>query len=82
MKDMNKVKELINKLLAVTSENGATENEVISATLKVQQILAKYDMTMADIGEVNTDEIIEAGVNTSRDLWKYSLATVIADNYN
>lgn len=81
MKDMNKVKELINKLLAVTSENGATENEVITATLKVQQILAKYDMTMADIGEVNTDEIIEIGVDTSRDLWKYSLATVIADNF-
>lgn len=77
MKDMNKVKELINKLLAVTSENGATENEVITATLKVQQILAKYDMTMADIGEVNTDEIIEVGVDTSRDLWKYSLATLI-----
>lgn len=41
MKDMKKVQELINKLLAVTSENGATENEVITATTKVRELLAK-----------------------------------------
>ena len=41
---IEKVMKLINKLLAVTVENGATENEAIEAALKVQKLMAKYDI--------------------------------------
>jgi hypothetical protein len=43
---LERVHALINKLLAITVENGATEAEAITATLKVQEILAKYDMEL------------------------------------
>ena len=76
-----KVKELITKLLNVTAENGATENEVISATLKVQQILAKYDMELSDIDTTNKEEIIEDGIEMPNALWQRMLAGIIAENF-
>ena len=81
MKDMTKVKELINKLLAVTVENGATENEVITATLKVQEILARYDMNMADVQVNEKEDIIKEQVDTKKDVWRLDLALIIANNF-
>ena len=81
MKDMTKVKELINKLLAVTVENGATENEVITATLKVQEILAKYDMNMADVQVDEKEDIVREEVDTKKDVWRLDLALIIANNF-
>ena len=75
-----KVKALINKLLAVTIENGATENEAIEATLKVQRLLAKYDMEYADI-TTTAEDIITEECETSNDLWKNSLAVIVANNF-
>ena len=80
MKDMKKVQELINKLLAVTSENGATENEVIIATTKVGEILAKYDMDMSDVVDIK-EEMQTASAETSNDRWKNTLGAIIAQNF-
>lgn len=80
MKDMKKVQELINKLLAVTSENGATENEVITATTKVRELLAKYDMDMSDVVDIK-EEMQTASAETSNDKWKNTLGAVIAQNF-
>ena len=80
MKDMKKVQELINKLLAVTSENGATENEVITATTKVRELLAKYDMDMSDIVDIK-EEMKTASAETSNDKWKNTLGAIIAQNF-
>lgn len=76
-----KVKELISKLLNVTKENGATDNEVISATLKVQQILAKYDMELSDINTEDTEEIIQDEVDIANTNWQKMLAGVVAENF-
>lgn len=74
--------DLVHKLLAVTTENGATENEAITAALKVQRILAKYDMKMSDVVEVDEKEpIVEHAFDAGHKSWKYSLAKVIADNF-
>lgn len=81
MKDMTKVRELINKLLAVTVENGATENEVITATLKVQEILAKYDMDIADVQVDETEDIVKEFVETKNDVWRFDLAMIVANNF-
>lgn len=75
-----KIRELINKLLAVTVENGATENEAIEATLKVQRLLAKYDMEYADI-TTTKEGIITEECETSNDLWKNGLAVIVANNF-
>lgn len=78
---LDKVKELITKLLEVTVENGATENEAVEAALKVQKILAKYDMELADINMSNTEDIITEECNTSNDQWRTILASIIAKNF-
>ena len=77
---LEKVTELINKLLAVTVENGATENEAIEATLKVQQILAKYDMDMSQV-TTKAEKITTNEIKTSNDVWRTRLAKIIADNF-
>ena len=79
-KKLEKVTELINKLLAVTVENGATENEAIEATLKVQQILAKYDMDMSQV-TTKAEKITTNEIKTSNDVWRTRLAKIIADNF-
>lgn len=77
---LERVHALINKLLAVTVDNGATEAEAITATLKVQEILAKYDMELSDVGAVKED-IVEETVETSNDKWRLSLAVIVAENF-
>ena len=78
---LEKVKELISKLLNVTKENGATDNEVISATLKVQQILAKYDMELSDINTDDVEDIIQDEIDIPNTLWQRTLADVVATNF-
>lgn len=77
---LEKVHALINKLLSVTEDNGATEAEAVSAALKVQKILAKYDMELSDLGET-TEDIIESTVKTSNDKWRIQLALIVAENF-
>lgn len=78
---LEKVKNLVTKLLEVTVENGATENEAIEAALKVQRILAKYDMELSDVSVDTTEDIIESDCETSNDKWRVMLASVIARNF-
>lgn len=77
---IEKVMQLINKLLSVTTENGATENEAIEASLKVQKLLAKYDIELGDVNK-SKEDIVMATVKTSNDLWRIDLANIIADNF-
>ena len=77
---IEKVMELINKLLSVTTENGATENEAIEASLKVQKLLAKYDIELGDVNK-SKEDIVMATVKTSNDLWRIDLANIVANNF-
>lgn len=75
--------ELISKLLKTASDKGATENEAMTAALRAQELMAKYDVNIVDVEEDTTkDEITTSEFNTGTgNKWKYSLAMVIADNF-
>ena len=80
---MEKVIEKIKKLLAMTEENGASENEAMVAALKAQKLMAEYNLTVADIGDESTSQtIIEESVECGLgDKWKYKLANIVARNF-
>lgn len=83
--DMEKVIRKITKLLALSDlERNPSENEAISASLAAQKLLAKYNLSMADVtGEHDPKEGIEqvvADVGTGQK-WKYLLSEVVAQNY-
>lgn len=83
--DMEKIISKITKLLALSDlEKNPSESEAISASLAAQRLLAKYNLSMADVTEKHDPtegiEQVIADVRT-RKKWKYSLACVIANNY-
>ena len=71
--DMEKVIRRITKLLALADlEHNPSENEAISASLAAQKLLAKYNLSMADVtGEKREEEIeqVIADVGTGNK-WK------------
>lgn len=77
---MEKVMNLIRKLMEVTTENGATENEAIEASLKAQRLMTKYDIEFSQL-EDNAEAIVETEVKTSNDVWRVDLANIIANNF-
>lgn len=83
--DMEKIISKITKLLALSDlERNPSESEAVSASLAAQRLLAKYNLSMADVtGERDPAEEIEqviADVGTGKN-WKYRLADVVANNY-
>lgn len=80
---MDKVMERIKKLLEITTSNGATENEAITAALKAQKLMAEYDIALSDIQDrVTTQEIIELRTDCGEgNKWKYRLHNIIAANF-
>lgn len=85
---IDRIIEKINKLLALADlERNPSEHEAISASLKVQKLLAEYNLTMADIrGEENEEEPIEqviadVGCNSKAENWRTILAGYVADGY-
>jgi len=83
--DMEKVIRKISKILAKADmEKNPSEQEAISASLMAQKLLAKYNLSIADVtGERDPEEPIEqviADVGTGKK-WKYKLAQTVADNY-
>lgn len=80
---MTKVINKIKKLLAMTEENGASENEAMVAALKAQKLMAEYNLTIADI-EIKDEShaIVEESFDAGKgDKWKYQLANIIARNF-
>lgn len=66
--------------------NNPNENEAISAALKAQELMAKYNIELADVQEVNANQKItqetytsETGKNLGK--WKYTLSGIIAKNF-
>lgn len=80
---MEKIIEKIKKLLEMTEENGASENEAMVAALKAQKLMAEYNLTVADIGTHDSKEIIvEESFDCGKgDKWKFRLANIIARNF-
>lgn len=74
----------INKLLALSDQSrNNSEQEAIAASLQVQKLLAKYNLSLADVtGEIKEESVEQsiADVGTGKK-WKYTLADAIADNF-
>lgn len=81
---IEKVIAKINKLLALSDQSrNPSENEAIAASLQVQKLLAKYNLSMADVTGERQEEDVEqavADVGTGKK-WKYSLAHAISNNF-
>lgn len=80
---VEKAIEIVRKLLATANDKGASENEAMMAALKAQEIMAKYDITVADVeDESGSEEIVDTAVTVGNgNKWKYSLAHIIANNF-
>ena len=80
---MEKIIAKIRKLLEMTQENGASENEAMIAALKAQKLMAEYNLEITDVeGELDSKEMINAEVDCKNgDKWKYRLASIIARNF-
>lgn len=74
----------VQKLLALADESrNPSEAEAIAASMKVQKLLAKYNLDIAEVtGEEKKEEIeqVIADVGTGKK-WKYTLADVVAKSY-
>lgn len=74
----------INKLLALSDQSrNPSENEAVLASLQVQKLLAKYNLSLADVTGERQEEDVEqsiADVGVGKK-WKYSLADAIANNF-
>jgi hypothetical protein len=80
---MEKIIGKIRKLLEMTQENGASENEAVVAALKAQKLMAEYNLNIADIETKDESSAIveESFACGNGDKWKYGLANIIATNF-
>lgn len=79
----NDIIEKIRKILAL-AENNPNENEAISAALKAQELMAKFNINEAEIGnELSKERIdsLECVLSGKVQKWKLSLAVVISKNF-
>lgn len=81
-KIMNKIKNLLD-----LANNNPNENEAIAAALKAQELMAKYDIELAQLDDVDpqdreiTEEIYRNNGKHDMKKWRYGLATIIAKNF-
>ena len=72
----------IQKLLKMSIENGASENEAMFAADKAQKLLQEHNLSITDIKDDSQAEPIESeDVEVDRDLWKGYIRTATAKLY-
>lgn len=78
-----KILERIKKLFEL-SKNNPSEEEAKSAALKAQEMLAQYHIEYAEVENIDLDkieEIDEVTVDIPAKKWKYTLATIVSQNF-
>ena len=86
MESREKILEKIEKLLALAGNN-PRENEAISAALKAQELMAKYNIELADLeGKSLEQNIVEETYTPKANChyvrkWRYTLSQIIAKNF-
>lgn len=88
MNKQEKMIEVVKKLMAL-SQNNPSQEEALSAALKAQELMAKYNISEAQLGEkLDSTTINSASFNFKGNIndcdnhkWKYSLAHIVADNF-
>lgn len=85
---LEKVKRKIEKLMALADvERNPSEQEAISASLKVQKLLSEYHLTFAQVmGGTEAREDVEqvvadCGKGSSQHNWRFNLANYVANGY-
>lgn len=89
MENKDKIIEKIKNLFDL-SNNNPNENEAMSAALKAQELMAKYDINMSQVEDdtAEKEEIMTTGVNVNdikgsngTTKWRFELARVVANNF-
>lgn len=70
--------EKIKKLLAVTEERGASNNEATAAALAAQRLIVQYDIEQWEIHEEESDPMEAVFCKPTPRKWRWYLADVIA----
>lgn len=82
MSDSTEREAILDRIRALferTTENGCTEAEAIAAALVAQRLIARYDVTDAELSERRTSEdIIEAYTAAVCTAWSANLAATVA----
>ena len=78
------IKSILGALLDKTVERGCTEEEAMAAAAKVQELLAKYRLSMADVGAPVQDETVgeeraDGLAATRLPSWYGALARAVAE---
>lgn len=80
--DKSAVLEKVAKLLALAdTERNDSESEAIAASIAAQKLLAKHNLTMADLGGDREESIEKVCADVEGKKFKWSLAGVIAESY-
>lgn len=86
MANREKILDKITKLLALAADK-ANENEAISAALKAQELMAKYNIELADVQDKTAiNNIVETTYTPKANChyvrkWRYMLSKIIAKNF-
>ena len=81
-KDRERIIEKIKRLLAVTEERGATQNEAIAAALQAQRLIAQNDVNDFELFGEEAPELVTVTSEWAREKsWRGLLARVIAENF-
>ena len=86
MEKREKILKKIENLLALAGNN-PSENEAIAAALKAQELMAKYNIELADIKDEKPKNNITEETYTPKAnchyvrKWRYTLAQIIAKNF-
>lgn len=79
MTDINKILERVKKMLVLANDASATEGERENALRMAYNVLAKHNLSMADLPEDQSNEARERqDVVISADRWARSLAQAVA----
>jgi hypothetical protein len=72
----------IQKLLKMSQENGASENEAMLAANKAQQLLSEHNLSMSDIkDDTEVEPIDKESVDVARDNWRGWIQSATAKLY-
>ena len=78
---MEKIIEKIEKLFAL-AQNNPNENEAVAAAARAQELMAKYNLEMADLEtSEKKEELCTEMFEGGRGKWRYQLAVIIARNF-
>lgn len=86
MENREKVLKKIENLLALAGNN-PSENEALAAALKAQELMAKYNIELAEVeGQDKSEEIVKEKYAPKANChyvrkWRYTLANIIARNF-